>query len=228
MICSHPSVIRLTNANRARSLAAIERIQAVDGFVAWEEARTRAAATELATMSDFDHILHWKLLRGSHSFPGPDGGTCINEAAVLAAGFGYRPVRSINAMPLCFSRPICQLALVLNDNAATRLQRQRLMPFVTRLACADTPEIERERARYIDAHTGTRLFPDFFNFERGLETLEGALAIGRQADPLGLDVVASRLDAARAPSDPVKKPSSFLPTKVMAWFGLQKMPESAE
>jgi hypothetical protein len=38
-------------------------------------------------MSDFGHILNWKLLPGSHKFPGPDGGTCINEAAVLACGF---------------------------------------------------------------------------------------------------------------------------------------------
>ncbi len=30
----------------------------------------------------FDHILNWRLLPGSHAFPGPDGGTCINEAAV--------------------------------------------------------------------------------------------------------------------------------------------------
>jgi hypothetical protein len=37
------------------------------------------------------------------------------------------------------------------DDYATDTERQRLTPFVTRLACADTPEIERERARYIDA-----------------------------------------------------------------------------
>jgi hypothetical protein len=169
-------------------------------------------------MTGFDHILNWKLLRGSHPFPGPDGGTCINEAAVLAAGFHYRPIRSANAMPPCFSRPICQLALELNDNAATSLQRQRLMPFVTRLACADTPEIERERARSIDAHIGPRLFPDFFSFERGLEALEGALAIGRQADPLGLEEAASRLDAARASAKAVTKRS--LPAKVKGWLGL--------
>ena len=34
----------------------------------------------------FGHILNWRLLAGSHPFPGPDGGTCINEAAVVAAG----------------------------------------------------------------------------------------------------------------------------------------------
>ena len=41
-------------------------------------------------MEGFDHILNWKLLRGSHEFPGKDGGTCINEAALVAAGFKYR------------------------------------------------------------------------------------------------------------------------------------------
>ena len=45
-----------------------------------------------ATMDDFDHILNWKLKAGSHPFPGKVGGTCINEAALVAAGFEYRPV----------------------------------------------------------------------------------------------------------------------------------------
>ena len=31
----------------------------------------------------FDKIINWKLLNGSHDFPGPDGGTCINEAAIV-------------------------------------------------------------------------------------------------------------------------------------------------
>ena len=44
-------------------------------------------------MDDFDHILNWKLKAGSHPFPGKVGGTCINEAALVAAGFEYRPVR---------------------------------------------------------------------------------------------------------------------------------------
>ena len=47
-------------------------------------------------MEGFDHILNWKLLRGSHEFPGKDGGTCINEAAVVAAGF-----KSIGAIRQC-------------------------------------------------------------------------------------------------------------------------------
>jgi hypothetical protein len=178
-------------------------------------------------MSDFDHILNWNLLRGSHAFPGPDGGTCINEAAILAAGFRYRPVRSANSMPPCFSRPICQLAMHLND-MATDTQRQRLIPFVTRLACADTPAAELERTRYIDAQIGCPLFPDYFSFDKGLKALEGALAIGRQADPLEVNEVASRLDAARGPDNSAKKRPGILPAKVKGWLGLSQALESAE
>ena len=36
-------------------------------------------------MDAFGHILHWKLTHRSHPFPGKDG-TCINEAAIVAAG----------------------------------------------------------------------------------------------------------------------------------------------
>ena len=90
-------------------------------------------------MDQFDHILNWKLKQGSHTFPGKDGGTCINEAAIVAAGFPYQPVRSVEDMPACFSRPICRLAMQLNDEASDE-ERQHLLPFVSRLACADTPK----------------------------------------------------------------------------------------
>jgi hypothetical protein len=144
-------------------------------------------------MEAFAHILNWKLLAGSHQFPGKDGGTCINEAAIVAAGFEYQPVRDVRQMPDCFSRPICHLAMTLNDNASDA-DRQRLLAFVTRLACADTPEVEAERKAYIAAELGPRT-----SMTRGLEILEGALAIGRQADPLGQDlaVAGTRLEAAR-------------------------------
>jgi hypothetical protein len=179
-------------------------------------------------MSNFDHILNWKLLRGSHDFPGPNGGTCINEAAVVACGFPYQRVGSAEVMPACFSRPICRLAMQLNDNA-TDVQRQRLLPFVTRLACADTPKVERERSRYIDTHIGqSGYFAIEFPFDQGLEALEGVLAIGRQADPLGMEEAASRLDAARGPAKTAKKRSSSLPEKVKFWLGLPHALESAE
>jgi hypothetical protein len=177
-------------------------------------------------MSDFDHILNWKLLRGSHPFPGPEGGTCINEAAVVACGFPYQSVGSVQRMPKCFSRPICQLAMRLNDEA-TDAQRQRLMPFVTRLACADTPAVERERERYVEACISTsQLFLGNFEFDAGLRALEGALAIGRQADPLGMDEAASRLNAVRGPAHPKKKRVSFLSAKIKGWKVVQQALES--
>jgi len=142
-------------------------------------------------MEGFDHIVNWKLLRGSHEFPGKDGGTCINEAALVAAGFEYRPIRHITEMPACFSRPICQLAMVLNDEAKGA-ERQRLLPYVTRLACADTAEIEQQRQTYISS----RMTP-LASVRRRIEILEGALAIGREAQPLELPVVEARMSAAK-------------------------------
>src|SRR5206468_12272152 len=109
--------------------------------------------------------------QGSHSFPGKDGGTCINEAAIVAAGFKYQPVRRVEEMPDCFSRPICKLAMQLNDNASDA-ERERLLPFVTRLACADTPAVEAKRASFIGSKTVTAN-----SFEDGLRVLEEALAI---------------------------------------------------
>jgi hypothetical protein len=49
-------------------------------------------------MDASNHILNWKLKRGSHPFPGMDGGTCIDEAAILAAGFPYQPARSVESI----------------------------------------------------------------------------------------------------------------------------------
>jgi hypothetical protein len=142
----------------------------------------------MAAMDTFDHILNWKLKRGSHTFPGKDGGTCINEAAIVAAGFPYRPVRSVQDMPGCFSRPICAVAMQLNDEADDA-ERQLLLPFVTRLACADTPEVEREREIYIATRLRWRL-----PVRERLAILEGALAIGRQADVLAPEEARARLE----------------------------------
>ena len=69
-------------------------------------------------MDGFDHILNWTLKKGSHQFPGPDGGTCINEAALVAMGFEYRPINFAWQMPRCFSRPICRLAMLVNGNCS--------------------------------------------------------------------------------------------------------------
>lgn len=100
-------------------------------------------------MTTFDHILNWNLKAGSHPFPGPDGGTCINEAAMIAAGFTYRAIETAEDMPPCFSQVISQFALILNDRMPDD-QRQRLLPYVARLAgTADTKEIEQQRATFL-------------------------------------------------------------------------------
>jgi hypothetical protein len=100
-------------------------------------------------MTEFDHILNWKLLRGSHEFPGSDGGTCINEAAIVAAGLPYREIQSVYDMPRCFSPLISQYVLALNDGMTDRA-RQRLIPYIPLLAgTADSLHIEEARAEYL-------------------------------------------------------------------------------
>ena len=178
-------------------------------------------------MEGFDHILNWRLKAGSHPFPGPDGGTCINEAALVAMGFEYRPISYVGQMPSCFSRPICHLAMWLNDMANDE-DRQLLLPFVTRLACADTPEIERKRWAYIRSQMpkGT------LSIKKGIEILEGALAIGRQAEPLTAETAHVRLEAVRdkvlpaTPKPAIPKPSNPIVEKIKSWFAVELDPAS--
>lgn len=109
--------------------------------------------------SGFDHILSWRLLAGSHPFPGPDGGTCINEAALVAAGLPYRAIRASADCPPCFSRPLAAYALGLND-AMPDDERHRLMAFVLRLSgSADAAEIEAERTAFLALESIRRLLP---------------------------------------------------------------------
>ena len=85
-------------------------------------------------MTDFNNMLNWRLLSGSHEFPGPDGGTCINEAAIVAAGFEYKKVSSADDCPPCFSKVLSTYSILLNDRLSDDLRQELLMPFVTRLA----------------------------------------------------------------------------------------------
>lgn len=95
----------------------------------------------------FDQTLNWKLRKGSHEFPGKHGGTCINEAAIVAAGFPYCTVHDAHDCPPCFSRLFAQFLIGLNDAMRANLRQHMLMPFVTKLVgTADTEEIELERA----------------------------------------------------------------------------------
>ncbi len=199
-----------------------------------EEDPLHGGTTRMVAMDGFDHLLSWKLKVGSHPFPGKDGGTCINEAALVAAGFPYRPIRDVEQMPECFSRPICQLAMLLNDLADDE-ERQRLLPYVMRLACADTPEVERARDAYIKRHIGHCYVGAYLfgvvalDLDRGLEVLEGALAIGRQADPLGPEEVQTRMDAARGrrgkptrPAAPASVPDKPFFSKVKSWLTMKE------
>jgi hypothetical protein len=171
-------------------------------------------------MDGFDHILNWKLKQGSHPFPGKDGGTCINEAAIVAAGFEYQPVCRVRDMPDCFSRPICKLAMQLNDSA-TDAERQRLLPFVTRLACADTREVEAKRAAFIKSQSVTA-----YSFEHGLRVLEGALAIGRQANAIAATDVRSRMDEVQSRwSRMTSRGDTPVISKIKSWFLPEKQTE---
>ena len=110
--------------------------------------------------------------------------------------------------------------MLLNDEASDD-EPQLLLPYVTRLACADNSKIECERAGYIQWH----MLRGSLNVERGVEILEAALAIGKQAEPLALDVVRTRMEAARGQA-PVANPkrSSPLLKKVGSWLTAELEP----
>jgi hypothetical protein len=104
----------------------------------------------MTNINMFSAMLSWKLKHGSHEFPGPDGGTCINEAAIIAAGLPYRRVTEANDLPECFSRPIGKFALVLNDVMPSRIRQRLMMPLVLRLAgTADNEAVEDVRSAFI-------------------------------------------------------------------------------
>lgn len=110
-------------------------------------------------MEEFDHILDWKLLEGSHEFPGPDGGTCVNEAAILAAGLPYREVAEVSDLPECFCPVIGAFAMAVNDHMREG-PRQRLIPFITRLAGSRSRlSITQRRHNFIVTQWARRILP---------------------------------------------------------------------
>ena len=80
----------------------------------------------MTQLQDFNALLNWELKKGSHEFPGPNGGTCINEAAIVAAGFEYKEVSSVKDMPPCFSKVICSYALTLNDLMPDEIRNKKI------------------------------------------------------------------------------------------------------
>lgn len=114
----------------------------------------------MTDLLQLENLLQWKLLRGSHDFPGPDGGTCVNEAAAVVAGFEYRRINGPADFPPCFSQPIATYAMRLNDRMPDDLRQELLLPFVTRLAgSADTREVEARRAKLIVSLTFRDILP---------------------------------------------------------------------
>jgi len=105
---------------------------------------------------------------------------------------------------------------------ASDIERQRLLPFVTRLACADSLTVECVREHYIAARAGHGL-----TFERGLDILEGALAIGRQADVPGPETVKSRMaDVQARATRATSVPDPSLLSSAKGWFGATEQTEA--
>ena len=104
--------------------------------------------------------------------------------------------------------------MYLNDQADDQ-ERQLLLPFVTRLACADTPQVERERAAYIKSRIDS--FP---MFAEELKILEGVLRIGRQADDVPVDEVRHRMDAVKRAATERTSGADTPPliAKLTSWF----------
>ena len=106
------------------------------------------------TVEKLNSLLNWQLKHGSHDFPGPDGGTCINEAALVVAGFAYREVTSIEDLPEFFCPVISQYCLTLNDAMPEGETLNRLMPFAARLAgSGDGRRTADRRALYLASRT---------------------------------------------------------------------------
>src|SRR5262245_15133591 len=93
-------------------------------------------------------LAEWKLLRGSHEWPGPSGGTCIIEAAVVVAGYPYRAVRTFEDVPPDFCPVISAYALTLNDLLPDN-PRQELIRFVPRMAGSADPSARIDRSAVI-------------------------------------------------------------------------------
>jgi len=122
------------------------------------------------------NLLDWKLLDGSHEWPGPDGGTCINEAAIVIAGFEYREVQGLEDIPRCFSKPLAAMLIELNDNLDNKA-RQSLIPFATRLAgSVDCVAVERKRMthmiKYVKKVTQQRDWDEYLYLISSLEPMK--------------------------------------------------------
>jgi hypothetical protein len=153
---------------------------------------------------DWTSILNWRLKAGSHKFPGPDGGTCLNEAAIVAAGFAYKKISSSDDCPPCFSRPFAGYAIWINDWLCDDNRHALLAPFVLRLSgTADDPAIEREREHFLALGILTRVVPHFIEDDaptaRALATArtwEQAYAVGVFGEAISYAAITQTIESA--------------------------------
>ena len=155
----------------------------------------------MTDISVLQTLLHWKLLKCSHQWPGPDGWTCIVEAAIVAAGFPYRRIMLTEDAPPDFSPVISAYLIELNDGLPDG-ERQRLSVFVDRLSnSAGNEKIENQRRQLIESETVTRVLPQLL---RSLKMRMSAEICGHEllsASSL-LDRVVTRLQGAGMLSPP--------------------------
>jgi hypothetical protein len=101
----------------------------------------------------------------------------------------------------------------LNAEASVE-ERQLLLPFVTRLACADTAEVEGRRQAYINS-----LMPYRISFRQHLDVLDGALVIGRQADLFPSEEVKTRLEAVQQGANTATSVADYAVfSQMQTWF----------
>jgi hypothetical protein len=101
----------------------------------------------MTDITQITSLLNWKLLKGSHNWPGAEGGSCINEVAIVVAGFPYQAVAKPADLPRTFSKELGTLLLYLND-ALGDAHRQKLKRFVLRLpGSKDSGSVEMERCQ---------------------------------------------------------------------------------
>ena len=92
---------------------------------------------------------------------------------------------------------------------------------MARLACADTPAVEAQRAAYISSKRVTA-----YSFEYGLKVLEGALAFGRQAETLGVHEARTRLETVQSGASSAASVSeSPIFAKIKSWLERKKQTE---
>lgn len=106
-----------------------------------------------------------KLFKGAHESPDNPGGLCVNEAAILFAGYAYRPIYNARNCPRTFSRIISTFALSLNDEMDDAARNTLLLPFIPRLPhTAAKATVETLRVEFIMLQAATRIFPNLIRF----------------------------------------------------------------